>query len=234
MPRKRATHSSSGRAQRPSGVPDWTIRPSRMTATRSPIANASPTSWVTWTTVRLRRSNRSPSSPDSRSRSGRSSEPSGSSSRSTRGSGASARARRDALALAAGEPAERAPLEAGEADELEQLRRCAARVPSRNALHAQAEVDVPAHVAMREERALLVHEPDPAAVRRHAGEIAAGEQDATRPGRWRPATTRRSVLLPLPLGPSTASRSPSATSSSTPASAVAAVERDAHVVDAEH
>ena len=46
-PRKRATSASSGRAQSSSGVATWTTRPARMTATRSPSANASVWSCVT-------------------------------------------------------------------------------------------------------------------------------------------------------------------------------------------
>ena len=44
IPRKRATQSSAGRAQSSSGAATWARRPWRRIATRSPSANASPTS----------------------------------------------------------------------------------------------------------------------------------------------------------------------------------------------
>ena len=46
--------------------------------------------------------------------------------------------------------------------------------------------------------------------------------------------TRRSVLFPEPLGPSTVTTSPSATSSVTPSSAGLPSKLDAHVLDPEH
>ena len=91
-PRNRATNSSAGCCHTSSGVPDWAIRPSRITTTRSASAKASPWSCVTASTVVPNSPNSSRSSTTSRSRSERSSWPSGSSSISSRGRGARARA----------------------------------------------------------------------------------------------------------------------------------------------
>ena len=71
-------------------------------------------------------------------------------------------------------------------------------------LHAQPERDVAEHVAVGEQRVVLEHEPELPPVRRDRGEVLAVPAHASRSsGGSSPATARSSVLLPLPLGPST-------------------------------
>ena len=83
------------------------------------------------------------------------------------------------------------------------------------------------------ELVVLEHQPEAAPVRRHAGQVA--RRPSTRgpaSGSCRPATTRSSVLLPLPLGPSSAhdlARRPP--SRSTPSSTVPPVEANGDVLE---
>ena len=95
--------------------------------------------------------------------------------------------------------------------------------------------DVAGDVAMREEHVVLEHQADPAPVRRDAVEVAAVERDrARRRASGDRRSTRSSVVLPQPLGPSSASVSPRATSRSTPASAAVPSTRHRDAVDAQH
>ena len=160
-PRKRATNSSAGRCQTSSGVPDWAIRPSRITTTRSASAKASPWSWVTASTVVPNRPKSSRSSTTSRSRSERSSWPSGSSSISSRGRGASARASATRCcsppeSAATARPLRRPAARPGPATPAP-ARRCSL---ARHAVHPQPEGDVAADVPLREELVVLEHQAD--------------------------------------------------------------------------
>ncbi len=87
---------------------------------------------------------------------------------------------RDALLLAARERSHRAPLEAGEADEVEQLACPRCDSLGRVAAHPQPESDVAGDVAVGEERVILEDETDPAPVRGHCCEIGAVEQHSAR------------------------------------------------------
>jgi hypothetical protein len=93
----------------------------------------------------------------------------------------------DALKLATGKRPDRAPLEATETDELEELGCPPFTLRPRRAGHARPEGDVPGDVAVREERALLEHESDAASVGRHACEVPLRKQD---PARVRTQQTR--------------------------------------------
>ena len=92
-----------------------------------------------------------------------------------------------------------------------------------------AEGDVARDVQVREQRALLRHVADPAALRRH-GPARAGTppgrrtRSCRRPGRGSPAMSRSRVVLPQPDGPRMAVSSRAGTSRSTPCSTVVAPE----------
>ena len=214
-PRKRATQSSAGRAQSASGVATCASRPSRRIATRSPSANASPTSCVTCTTVSDSRSNRSRRSSCRRRRSGPSSEPSGSSSSRTSGRVASARA----SATRCASPPERvvttrfsAPARptSSSASVTRERRAC-----SSSPATFGPNPTLPATSRWGKSAASWNTSPTP---RRYGGtSVTSRSSRSTRPvvGGWSPATTRRSVDFPEPLGPSTANRSPEATSTET-------------------
>ena len=81
----------------------------------------------------------------------------------------------------------------------------------RHAVHAQAELDVAAHVAVREQGVVLEHQPEAAAggAATPRGRAAPTSIVPLESGSS-PATARSSVLLPLPLGPRTATVSPCA------------------------
>ena len=93
-------------------------------------------------------------------------------------------------------------------------------------LHAQPEGHVLAHVAVGEQLVVLEHEPEAPPVGRHGGEVlAVPARRGRRRARASPATTRSSVVLPPPLGPCTATISPSATARSTPSSTARSSKR---------
>ena len=115
---------------------------------------------------------------------------------------------RDPLALAAGELRRPRLGEMADPEPLHQLGRAA----------AAAEADVRLHRQVREERVLLEDEPDAAPVgsaQRPAGRVEPGgaaERNAARVcGRSSPATTRSTVVLPAPDGPTSANVSPGST-----------------------
>jgi len=90
---------------------------------------------------------------------------------------------RDSLLLAPRERSHRAALEAGQADEFEQLRRPRRDPLVRVAAHSESEPHVCRDVAVGEERVVLEHEPDTAPVRGSRTEIRVAEHDAARVGR---------------------------------------------------
>ena len=79
---------------------------------------------------------------------------------------------------------------------------------------------LPRDRAVREQRVVLEHGVDGAAVRRLPGDVAARDEDARRrPAVSKPAIRRSSVVLPQPEGPSSVRNSPAATSSETSSTA---------------
>ena len=147
------------------------------------------------------RTSRSRSSTTSRSRKARSSDPSGSS--SIRSPGAGARARASATRCCS--PPERSRTE---------RRSNPARPTSASASWArggglgpahvvgpQAEGDVPDDVAVGEQRVVLEHEPEVAAVRRDAGEIDAVAHDPARGERLQPGDGPQQRALAAPARP---------------------------------
>ena len=88
---------------------------------------------------------------------------------------------------------------------------------------------------MREEGAVLVHEPDPAPMRRRLPPDRGRRGGrGPRPAAARPATTRRSVLLPLPLGPEHGDPLALRHLEVDPGQRGRAVERHPHVLDPQH
>ena len=83
----------------------------------------------------------------------------------------------DALALAAGQRSDGAVLETLEPDEPEQVADPSGDSLGRVPAHAEPERDVPEDVAVRKERVILEHEPDPTSMRGHRSEVDAVEQD---------------------------------------------------------
>jgi hypothetical protein len=71
------------------------------------------------------------------------------------------------------------PLGAGEPDELERLAHAPCALLPVEPGDARPEADVPGHVAVREERGVLEHEPDPASVWRDVGHVPLVEQHAS-------------------------------------------------------
>ena len=163
-----------------------------------------------------RRAGCAATSPARRSCSSRSSPVSGSSSSSSARRRGERAGERDALGLAAAEPRDVAALEAGEPDEVQHRADPRRRSPLGPALHPQPERDVGGDVAVGEQLLVLEHHADAAAVRRQRA-VTSRPSRCTVPasGGTRPATTRSSVLLPLPDGPSRATTSPSSTCSDT-------------------
>ena len=116
-----------------------------------------------------------------------------------RGSVASARARPTRCCMPPESSRGIGLLEAGEADHLDVLRDLARRVSASMPLHLEAEADIVAHRAPRQQRVVL---EDDRAVGR-GGPVTGLPYTVTSPaaGSTRPATTLRNVLLPQPLGP---------------------------------
>ena len=84
---------------------------------------------------------------------------------------------RDALLLAARELALVAVAEPAQADEVEQLFAPLAALGLLDAADAQAELDVPRHRHVPEDRVVLEDEPDVALLRREVRDVAAGDAD---------------------------------------------------------
>ncbi len=91
---------------------------------------------------------------------------------------------RDALALAPAERRDRAPLVPGEPDDVEQLGHARVALGARQPRDPVG--DVARDVAVREELALLEHEPEPAAVHGDAREVAAVPRHGARGDRLEP------------------------------------------------
>ncbi|KGM00463.1 hypothetical protein Q760_08765 [Cellulomonas cellasea DSM 20118] len=87
---------------------------------------------------------------------------------------------RDALLLPAGEGRDGAPLVAREPDDRQQLAHAGVPLGAGFAGHPEPELDVAADVAVREELAVLEHQPEPAPVHGHTREVGAVPRD--RPG----------------------------------------------------
>ena len=175
---RRRTRSRAGARPRPVARPARP-GPACITTTRSASENASSWSWVTNRIASPSCTNSSRSSTTSRSRSARSSAPSGSSSIRSFGRGRERARERHALLLAAGEIAHASVLESLQPDERERRARPCVGVRARDALHAQPERDVAEHVAVLEQRMVLEHEPEAAAVRRRRGDVDAVERHAS-------------------------------------------------------
>ena len=133
---------------------------------------------------------------------------------------------RDALLLAAGE------LVGLAGRQLRKVRRGEDRGDARvdlvagEALHLQAIGDVGAHRHMREQRVGLEHEVDGTAIGRDAAQCRRRRGGCAPPsGVSKPASMRRSVVLPQPEGPSRAKNSFSRMSSETPSTATAGPKR---------
>ena len=80
---------------------------------------------------------------------------------------------RDPLLLAARELRDPPVAQLAEPDEIEHLGDARRALAAVHAGHAQPELDVARDVAVREQRVLLEHQPEPALVRRHRGEVVA-------------------------------------------------------------
>ena len=78
---------------------------------------------------------------------------------------------RDALLFAAGKLRDPAVFESGHADERERVPRSGLDLGAWDALHAEPERDVADDIAMGKQRVVLEHEPEPAPVRGHVGEV---------------------------------------------------------------
>ena len=222
IPASSATYRVRGRVVTARSVPSWTTTPCSTMTSRSARAAASSGSWVTSThdppnSRRCRRSSwrTDPRRPTSRAAIG-------SSSSSSRGSTARARARATRWAW----PPERRPgfVDAcvGHPHPIEPLEGPARRLGLGRSPTAQAEGHVGLGAQVGEEEVVLEDHaarsvaraapgcrgPDRRAPRRRA------RSGRPRSG-WMPARARSSVDFPLPLGPSTATTSPSPTSSVT-------------------
>ena len=204
-PRKRATNSLPGSRHTSAAMPSRSTRPARITTRRSPIAYASSWSWVTWIADCPSSRSTSRSSTASRSRSAAVER----AERLVEHQQARARARAPERARRAGLRRPRACRLRGR--RIPRARRAGAascaRSPlhvGRQTLHPQPERDVLAHVAMREQRVVLEHEAEPALVRRVTRDVVAVPRARAR-GRAPPGrrSTRSSVVLPQPLGPTT-------------------------------
>ena len=158
-PVKRATNGSAGAATSSEAVPTWSSRPSTSTPTLSASAAASSKSCVTRIVGRRSAASRSRNSPRTASRVWASSAESGSSSSSTRGSRAIARAR----ATRWRSPPDSLP---GRSSASSAIRSRSRTSSTRPALVAPND-DVGPHREVREERVLLEHEPDRAALGWH-------------------------------------------------------------------
>ena len=216
-PVKLATNGSAGAATSSAAVPLCRILPSTITPTWSASAAASSKSWVTrivgsassrsssWSSIRTAAfvwassaEQRLVEQQDARLERERPRE-------------------RDPLALAARQLADAGRGQVGDPEPLEQL------VHGRAA--SGAEADVREHVEVGEQRVLLEQVAHPATLRRHVDALAAcrARCDRRAPrrrvrGRSSPATTRSTVVLPAPDGPTSAVVAPSGTVSWTDAS----------------
>ena len=210
-PRRRSgrrTHVAGVR-QTSSGDPTCSTRPSRSTAIRSPSTIASVWSCVTWTIVASTRVCSAFSSARVSTRSSTSRFDNGSSRRKTSGSRTSARA----SATRCRSPPESWP--GRRSSRFAQPTAAAARsgaLPGlglRDVAHLQPERDVLDHRQVREQRVRLEHHRHVAPARAERGHVPTGDHvPAPRWSRCSPATTRSSVDLPAPDGPSTTSSSP--------------------------
>lgn len=217
-PRKRATNSSAGCCHTSSGVPDWAIRPSRITRTRSASAKASPWSCVTASTVVPNSPKSSRSSTTRRSRSERSSWPSGSSSISRRGRGARARASATRCCSPPESAATARCPAPGNPTSSSNSRTRTACSPLLDPCIRSPKATLPPTSRCGKSWWSWNIRPTP--------RLCAGTPAWSRPSRstrpassaWSPATARSSVDLPLPLGPSTHTISCSATARSTASS----------------
>ena len=109
--------------------------------------------------------------------------------------------------------------EVGEADPLELGERSGAAVGLAHAAQARAELDVAAHRQPRVQRRRVLEHDAPLGP--GSGDRGAADRDRRRrSGVTKPASSCSSVVLPQPLGPTTDTNSPAATSRSMPASAV--------------
>ncbi len=103
---------------------------------------------------------------------------------------------RDALLLSTRERDDGPSFVPFEPDELEALAHASFDVAARITAHAETEGDVAPDVAMLEERVVLEDEPDPAAMRRHGGEVVALEEHAARVGAEQPCDDPQERALP--------------------------------------
>ena len=85
----------------------------------------------------------------------------------------------DTLLLATRQRSDRAALESGEPDELQEPAGLRGDLLRRVSSHPETERDVPEDVAVREERVILEDEPDASSMWRHACEIRPVEQDSS-------------------------------------------------------
>ena len=190
-PRKRATNAVAGRCQTSGAAPICSTRPACMIATRSATPKASSWSWVTNERRCIRSVVKQVPQLDH--------EPlaQGAVERAERlveheEAGRRARARGRAPRAAARRP--RAPAPSGaripRGRRAPRISRARASAVGRGAtLHARSpKATLPSDVAVREQRVVLEHQPEAAAVGRHAGEVDAVAQ---RPARRRAARGRR-------------------------------------------
>ena len=132
---------------------------------------------------------------------------------------------RDPLLLAARELARLAPVEPGEADELEDFEHALPQLAAAHALAAQPEGDVLEDRQVREERVALEDRVDVALVRRQPGDVAVAEVDRPRVGSSKPPIIRSVVVLPQPDGPSSAKKLPRSISSERSSTATTSSKR---------
>ena len=160
------------------------------------------------------------SSSASSSRRSRSTDASGSSSIKQPRRGRQGAGQRDPLLLAAREFVDPRSLGPREADEREHLGDPARASVPRRAPHAEPEGDVADTSRWSNKRVVLEHQPEIAAMRRNGGEVGAVPAQPSRRSWARGRRSRAGALvLPLPLGPETATISPSATVRSTSSTA---------------
>ena len=189
---KRATKAVRGRSKSSSGVPCCSIRPARISTTRSASASASSWAWVTWTKVmpssRLRRL----SSARTRPRRKGSSAESGSSSRSAEGLVTSARASATRCCCPPESWAGRRSANSSMWTSASISRARARRSLFGDAAHAEAEGGVLERGKVREQRVGLEHHRRAAASRRQGGDVRAVEHHvaARRAPRGRRACAR--------------------------------------------
>ena len=197
-------HEGVGRVRHQlAAVPSWRRRPSTMTPIRSASAAASRKSWVTSSVGSARAPSTSCSSPRTTARVCASSAESGSSRSRTCGSRARARATRDALALAARQPARALVGQVRDPHAVQQLAHAGRRSRRRRRRW-------PRTVMCGKSAYSWKTSPTE---RRSGGRstLAAASNQALPPramrprsGRRRPAMARRTVVLPAPEGPTSA------------------------------